>query len=338
MKSFVGRIGLFIVPPILFLSTVSYLDFFKIFGFQDYYASQVVGLNRGMITTSLFNEYREKEKFDSFIFGSSRSQAFKCENWVSYLGVKAKPFHFDGSGEGIWGISRKIQYIDELGDTLKNALVVLDRTVLSITYPREGHLYISMPCVSKSSTLAYYATFLKASLNPKFLTAYLDYAVFKTHRSYMGFLIKKSKYDLRTNPTNGDLWYGRDKEIEGDSAGYYAKLIEDDTFYKRPGTDRSPCNVTDEEKSQLLAIKNIFDKHQTTYKIIISPVYDQIPLETAQLELLEELFGKENIYNFSGPNKFTEPIANFYETSHYRPILANQLMKIIYADQSPAYL
>ena len=115
-----------------------------------------------MITTSTFNHYREKEKFNSFIFGSSRSQAYKCENWISYLDENAKPFHFDASGEGIWGISRKIEYIDEIGDTIKNALVVIDRTGLRTTYLRDGHLFISMPDVSKSSEFEYYFYFFKS--------------------------------------------------------------------------------------------------------------------------------------------------------------------------------
>ena len=65
-------------------------------------------------------------------------------------------------------------------------------------------------------------------------------------------------------------------------------------------------------------------------KIIISPVYDQIPIEEEQIELLEQIFGEENIYNFSEKNKFTESIYNFYEASDCRPHVANKIMDIIY--------
>ena len=183
---------IFILPAIFLIASAIYIDFFKIFGIQDYYSNQKVGLNREMITTTTFNNFREKEKFNSFIFGSSRSQSFKCSNWVNYLEKDAKPFHFDASGEGVWGISKKIEYIDEIGDTIKNALLVLDRTVLRVTYPRDGHLFISMPCISKSSEFKYYFTFIKASLNPKFLIANLDYSLFKTYREYMSYFIRKN--------------------------------------------------------------------------------------------------------------------------------------------------
>lgn len=330
MKKFIIKILIFILPAIFLILSVIYIDFFKILGFQDYYSVQKVGLNREMITTSTFNHYREKEKFNSFIFGSSRSQAYKCANWISYLDKNAKPFHFDASGEGICGIAKKVEYIDEIGDTIKNALIVIDRDVLKTTYLKNGHLFIPMPCVSKQSEYDYYVTFLKASLNPKFLIAYLDYSIFKNHRGYMGYLIIRSKYNHIVNKKNCDIWYGWDREIESDSLKYYNRLIEKGIFYKRPKIDLSECIVTTEEKKQLLIIKNIFEKHKTKFKIIISPIYDQVSMEKAQIELLEQMFGNKNIYNFSGKNQFTEPIHNFYETSHYRTHVANDIMKLIY--------
>ena len=330
MKKFIKKTLLFTLPLMLFMVTIISIDFFKIFGFQDYYSKQKIVLNREMITTSTFNHFREKEEFNSFIFGSSRSQAYKCENWINYLDKIAKPFHYDASAEGIWGISKKIEYIDEIGDTIKNALIVVDRTLLQTTYAKKGHLFISMPCVSKASEMEYYLTFFKASLNPDFLMANIDYSLFKTYRGYMAYLIRRDKYDDIVNHKNCDIWYGLDKEIEFDSVGYYNRLIEKGVFYKRPKKNILKCKVTPEEKKQLLAIKNIFEKHNTKYKIIISPLYDQVPMEKEQIELLERIFGKEYIYNFSGKNQFTEPIYNFYENSHYRPHVANEIMEIIY--------
>ena len=330
MKQFIIKIFKFTLPLILIISTVIYIDFFKIFGFQDYYSTQEVSVNRGMITSTTFNHYREIENFDSFIFGSSRSQAFKCKNWIQYLDKNTKPFHFDASSENIWGLTKKVEYIDELKDTIKNALVIIDRTTLTGTSPREGHLFISTPFISKTSKTEYYLTFLKASLNLKFLTAYIDYSIFKTYRSYMGSFIKKSKYSKITNNKNCDIWYGLDKEIEYDSLGYYTKKVEEGVFYPRTRVYKSECNVTLKEINQLKKIKNIFKKHNTKYGIIISPTYDQLEMEKSQIELLEEIFGEENIYNFSGENEFTENIYNFYEDSHYRPNIANKIMELIY--------
>jgi len=332
MRKFIIKITLFSSPIILLVIGVIYVDFFKVIGFQDYYSNQRVELNREMVTTTTYNHYREQENFNSFIFGSSRSQAYKCENWEAYLDKDAKPFHFDASAEGIWGVEKKVAYIDKLGDSIKNALVIVDRQLLGRTSSRKGHLFISMPMVSKASKLEYYSTFLRASLDPKFLTAYLDFSLFKTNRGYMESFIQQEKYDYRANKKNGDLWYGHDKEIEEDSLSYYQNLIERGVFYSRPVKHVSEIKVTQAEIKLLERIKAVFDKHKTKYKIVISPLYDQIPMENAQIELLQGIFGEENIYDFSGKNEFTDSIHNFYETSHYRPHVADEIMELIYKD------
>lgn len=333
MKKFIFKFFVFSIPAILITALVIYIDFFKIFGFQDYYSNQKIALNREMITTTTFNNFREEEEFNSFIFGSSRSQAYKCKNWTDYLDDDAIPFHFDASGESIWGVSKKVEYIDELGDSINNVLLVIDRELLSVTYMRKGHLLITMPCVSKSSKIKYYTTFLNSSLNLKFLTAYFDYSIFKTYRDYMEYLIINSKHEFIVNEKNCDIWLGWDREIESDSLEYYSRLIDKGVFYERPIIGMSESIVTPDEKKQLENIKSIFDKHNTKYKIIISPLYDQIPFEEARLVLLEQIFGKENIYNFSGENKFTENIYNFYETSHYRPHIADEILDFIYNEK-----
>jgi hypothetical protein len=333
MKKFILKTFIFFLPILLIVILVAYIDFFKVFSFHDYYDNQIVETNREMITTKTFDHYRHQEKFNSFIFGSSRSQAFRCEDWAEHLDDKAKPFHFDASGEGVWGISKKIEYIDELGDSLTNALVILDRVALTVSYPRKGHLYASMPQVSKSSSLAYYAEFLKASLNIKFLTAYLDYSIFNTHRSYMRNLINPNINNANINKINCDIWLSNESKIKSDSVAYYTKLIANGVFYKRPHATRFKSTVTLAEVKQLKTIKRIFEKHKTNYKIILAPIYDQVPLEEAQLQLLLQIFGSQNVYNFSGKNAFTESVGNYYEASHFRHHVAKEIIELVYKEK-----
>ncbi|WP_282038822.1 hypothetical protein [Saccharicrinis aurantiacus] len=331
MKRYITKLVLFLFPLTCVLPVVFVIDFFKINGFQDYYSTQKVGLNREMITTKTFNFYREKEKYDSFIFGSSRSNAFKIKEWKPHLNLNSRGFHFDASGEGIWGISKKVQYIFEAGDTIRNALIIIDRELLAQTEINKGHLFIPMPCVSKSSNVEYYYSFFRASLSPKFLIAYCDYYLFGKYRDYMGFLIRNNHYPKsKANSINCDVWYGEDVAIKNDSAGYYQELIEKGIFVEPSLIEPIKCNVTDKEVELLTNIKEVFNKHKTNYKIVISPIYDQIPLEKEQLELLYKIFGERNIYNFSGKNKYTQTIHNYYETSHYRPHVASEIMDIIY--------
>lgn len=331
MKNFILHLLKFLIPFLVVILIVSYVDFFKIWGFQDdYYQQNKVELNREMVCTKTYNHHRKIENFNSFIFGNSRSQAYKCGKWSTYLDKDSKAFIFDGSGEGIWGISKKAEYLDELGDTIRNALLVLDRTLLKTTKMNEGHIAIPMPVVSKSSYSKYYLTFLEASLDPKFIISYIDYSIFRKYRKYMKLFIVRDEIKPKFNPINCDYSPGYDEVIRVDSIGYYKKLINNGEFYDRPVEKKWKCEITDLEIEQLKSIKNIFSKHNTKYTIIISPAYDQIPLEDEQLELLNKIFGKENIFNFSGKNKYTENISNHYESWHYKPIVANDIMRIIY--------
>jgi hypothetical protein len=61
-------------------------------------------------------------------------------------------------------------------------------------------------------------------------------------------------------------------------------------------------------------------------------MYDQLRIDKTDLNYLEQLFGKSNVFDFSGKNIFTENIGNYYEDSHYRPHVAQKIMEYIYAD------
>lgn len=333
MKKFVNKFLIFVSPFIIFILFIILIDAYKVFGsYDNYYDDSFIELNREMVTTRTYYNYREEEKFNSFIFGSSRSQAFKTGEWVNHLDTDAKPFHFDAHGEGIYGIAKKIQYIDSQGDSINNALIIVDRTILSVTENRiKSHLYISPPSLTNQSTFQYYFAFVKGQINYKFLLAYVDFSFFKKNRDYMDDIILNEEYPNTMNIRNCDIWYGNDQAIKNDSVGYYKRLFKEDVFYDRPITDYEECHATALEIIHLNSIKKILDEHATKYKIIISPNYDQIPLEEEQIELLNEIFGKKNVYNFSGKNMFTDPISNFYEDSHYRPVVANEILKEIYS-------
>ena len=330
MKTFIIKTFYFTIPFILVLLFSIYLDAFKVFkNYDNYFDDNFIGLNREFVCTETYNKHRATEKFDSFIFGSSRSHAFKCQEWSKYLDEGSSAFHFDASGDGVYGVSNKVQYIDELGDSIKQALIVVDREFLIRTKNRDTHKSISPTQLSKESNFKFYFTFIKAQLNLKFIIAYLDYSLFKTHRNYMGTFIRQSKYPFRNNKVNCDIWYGYDEHIKIDSLGYYNNLIQQKVF-ERTKRSFSEYEITQLGIKQLNIIKDIFNRHNTNYKIIISPVYDQVPMENNQLQLLVQMFGIENVFNFSGENSYTEYIHNYYESQHYRPHVANDILKTIY--------
>jgi hypothetical protein len=74
----------------------------------------------------------------------------------------------------------------------------------------------------------------------------------------------------------------------------------------------------------------IFKKHQTNFKLILGPNYDQIPFPEAQKNELIQVFGADHIFDFTGVNAYTNPLSNYYEQSHYRTKVGKAIMEEIY--------
>lgn len=328
---FLKRFLLFLIPLIIGVLGIIHLDVYKVFySYDDYYKNKITYFSREMVTTNTYIKYKDELKFDSFIFGSSRSMVYQTIEWKKYLNKDAAPFHFDANSEGVYGIYNKTRYIDSQGGEINNALIIIDRELLTQTTNKTNE-FISPVCLSNESKLRYYWTFIKPCFNLKFLVAYLDYLNFKIYRDYMipYFANPIDGKDLDVNPITCDAKFQIENQIKTDSLTYYKKRMGDKEF-ERDKKKAKECKVTLSEIAQLKKIKEILDRHHTHYKIIISPIYDQVPMEQEQISLLNSIFGKEHIYNFSGINSFTGSIGNYYEHSHYRPHVANEILKTIY--------
>jgi hypothetical protein len=110
---------------------------------------------------------------------------------------------------------------------------------------------------------------------------------------------------------------------------YFSKK---DIFYKRNiPLNYYPQVILKKQKKILMDIKSIIYNYDCNLKIVISPLYNQKKLNPNDIKFIERLFNPNNVYDFSGKNKFTEDYTNYYETSHYRPIVADEIMKIVYS-------
>ncbi len=88
---------------------------------------------------------RNLKKIDSYILGNSRSLAFRVNTWKKYLNNNSCCFHFDASGESLYGILRKLEFLSNNNADLKNVLIILDHNILSKTNSQKGHLYSISP-------------------------------------------------------------------------------------------------------------------------------------------------------------------------------------------------
>jgi hypothetical protein len=315
------------------------LDPFKVVRKYSYYyiSDEITGvsLNRGYVSTSVFDNQNKEYKYNSFIFGNSRSIFYEIDDWKQYLQENCSCFHFDASGESLYGIYKKIQYLFKRKVPLVNALIILDYDTLVQIRSNKGHLFIIAPQLEENKNLAqFHQISFNAFLNPYFIFAYLDYTFSKKVKTYM----KKNSF-LDDRPLH---YNAKTNEI---SYPYFEKLIAEGRYYTPDrmkvftprqfiGQQYSPIAIEDQQKIMLSDIKTIFQNQNTHYRIIINPLYDQLKLNVQDLIYLENLFGKENVFDFSGINEITNDYTNYYENSHYRPHIAYNIMQKIYTNIS----
>jgi hypothetical protein len=127
-----------------------------------------------------------------------------------------------------------------------------------------------------------------------------------------------------------------EKAIENDSEKYYESLADFAVLYPRDSTCIVSEPVISIQRRKILEdLASVLEKHpETDFRIIISPLYDQVKLNPKDSLVLVQCFGDNRVYDFSGKNEFTDNELNYYENSHYRPVLCARIMDIVYETPS----
>ena len=161
MKQFIKKLlnfSFFLTIPFLaLLCLYIILDPFKVLksydSFYDINSSGWVGINKDFVSTTTFIRNSEKIDYNSFIFGNSRSIFYQIVDWKKHLDSDSKCYHFDASGEALWTLNKKIEFIDKQGNNLNNILLILDYETIIQDKPKEGHLFIISPPLVNNSNL-----------------------------------------------------------------------------------------------------------------------------------------------------------------------------------------
>ncbi|MFN8296422.1 MAG: hypothetical protein U0T69_09520 [Chitinophagales bacterium] len=328
---FILKVLIFSSPIMALLASYIYLDPMRVIKkYPDYEKDCFVALNRDFIGTEIYKQNKEKLKYNAFIFGNSRSLSFLCNDWQIYI-PGGSPLHYDASGESIKAVSDKIKYIDESNGKLRYALIIMDPLMLSVTDPMSGPLVEPHPTVSKTSWIGFHSVYFKAYLSEFYFVKYIDYSYSRKYKPYMKGVIETRpiNYNAVTNDFYLKIY---DEALEKDPQKYIKEHIE---FYPERDTNQTRiCNavIGNKQIAFLNDIKDVFLKQKTNYKIIISPLYSQEYFNKSDLEKLISIFGKEHVYDFSGKNEYTRHIENFYESFHYRPKVARDIMRRIYIE------
>ncbi len=288
-------------------------------------------LSRGNESTKVYLKNKDRYHYDSFIFGSSRSTAHTSSGWAKYLPKDCVPFSFGAWNDPIEGIYKRIRLIDSLGGPIKNAFIIID---VDRTFKLEGDIKNSELgsdhyLISGISKYDYYINdFLYYLKTPGLIITSLDYTLFHKKRNYMDGFIGMKPGDL--DPVNNDWQPNAEKTITADSVAYYKNSLS--KFYARPLVEKIAGGQINREKEQCLYnIQAIFKKHATNCKIVIGPLYDQVKLNPKDLAILDKVFGKSNVYDYSGINEITNNKFNYgADVVHYRKKVGDLIYKEIY--------
>lgn len=332
IKYFLKRIGIFLIPFYIVLISFFILDPFKILYEYDNYSASFFQLNRDVISSKTFLKNYDKYKYNSYIFGSSRTVAFKTWDWTSILDTSDIPFSFDASNENIYGMFSKIKYLEESNVKINNALLVFCPDVtFDKSSTQMGHVFIKYPLISNTSWLNFYLSFLNAWFDKMFFIKFIDYSLFRTKRNYLMDVTDFRKIDYLSG-SNDQVLVTQDQELRNAPDEYYNKLLSMNQFYDQFDESKFLNDQINEEESHILRdIKKIFTKNNTKFKVIIGPLFSKLKFSEIDLTIIKTIFGSENVFDFSGINQITTNYRNYYERSHYRPEVGRQILEIIYS-------
>ena len=176
----------FIIAGILYLK---YDPFKVLYNYKCYIETNkkaTVTLDKDYVSTSTFINNNSTQKYNSFIFGNSRSIFFEINDWKPYLKNDATCFHYDATGESLWAINKKINFINKSGNKIKNILLIFDHATLVQDHGANTHLGIISPqLVNYSNILKFHKTFFFTFLEPEFFFTYMDYQLSGKVKQYM---------------------------------------------------------------------------------------------------------------------------------------------------------
>lgn len=332
MKKFLLQfLCIYFLPVAIYALFVYIADPLKCFRpYKEYYKNSFVSPNRENIALQLFEQSHNRTAINSFILGNSCSHAFKVKNWEKYLPKGSRGFHLDAFRETVYGILKKLEYLDKQGNKIEHALVVLDESVFSEKF--KSYMYV-IPQKLDPENSAFYTEHLKVLTSVKFVGAYAYYSVYRKNTGFTADYKFTESQPVSDN-SNGDLYYTLDDEIKSDSVAFFER-VQKEKWVKRinlidlNGND-SYEGITEQNILYLNKIKEILQKHKTNFKIIINPLYSQEVMPIEMVSLLEKIFGKQNVYNFSGVNTITNDYRNFYDGIHYRPLVADKMLENVY--------
>ena len=335
MKRFIFRVLSFVGIPIAVLTVIYILtDPFKTL--RPFSLDYFDDTNREYVSSELFLRNDSNYHYNSFIFGSSRCCGFNTYHWKHYLPNNARQYLFQAWSETLTGIEQKIDYLDKNGNHIENALVMFDIPgSFSKDQLPKNVLTIKHYKFSGQSKLAFQSyLFCGFAQKPSKWVSSIKQRIISNPSKFPTDTITNDwgcfrDVDVSCQPQKDSL-----SNLTIKTRAIFLKQIAD-ANYTEDDLKESECLINDRFEKQLYHIKEVFDKHGTDYRIVISPAYcyTHPSINREDLKVLQRVFGEVKVFDYSGKNDITMDCYNFTDRNHFGQSVGWQIIEDIYNKQ-----
>lgn len=307
------------------------IDPFKVIHKYDNYSDSVFIINKDFVSTETFLNKQIVNNYNAFIFGSSRSMGFNPMVWKQHLQKETtdtiQPYIFDAFEETIDGIYSKLNLVVSKSNP-KFVLIILCRDMtFESKKQNEGLVLFKHPETSSNSYLDLHKFYFLQFTNPEYMRRFLDYKIGKKYKPYMrGYFEKKV---IEIDPKTNFLQFVEDEKAFLEDSLLFLESRKDILKYRSSLEEDTIPRINNYHKNQLKKIFNILEKEEIRYKVVLSPLFEQMKWNHHDYIYLKYLFGNK-LYDFSGKNILTDNIYGYYENSHFRPAIGSQIFEFIY--------
>lgn len=300
--------------------------------YEDYDHPECVLTNVGHISWLKFKKNNPSKHYDSFILGASCTAGFQSNYWKRY--IKGNIIRLTSNNNSLYELVEVLEAIEKQpNQKIRNVLIVSEPTLLAVDKEENGILHAYPNEVSGKSMLLLNIEYLKAFLDIPFLSAYIKY-------NYLGILNDATKLYLNNNKKCAEYYTNdavgineREAEIKLKGEGFYKGRAEQFAGWDAMPRKTMPALFGDSQIALFKRVKAVAQRHNTNLKIAIGPNLETGYMNPKDDAILREIFGDKNVVNYNVPAyKDLEKKENFYDKVHYRPHIAKQILRDLYAN------
>ena len=320
---FIALIGLYIVKdPFMILRE-----------YDDYDRPEFVLSNIGHISWLKFKKNNPSKHYDSFILGASCTAAYQSNFWQKH--IKGSVIRLTSNNNSLYELVEMLEALEkEPHQKINNILIVSEPILLAVDKEESGVLHAFPTEVSGKSMISLNIDYLKAFFDIPFLSAYIKHNFFGISNDATKLYLNDNKCfaDHYTNDAVGI----RVKEQEINSKGetvFYKERQEQFAGVDTMHRETMPALFGDSQIALFKRVKAVAQRHNTNLKIAIGPNLETGYMNPKDDAILREIFGDKNVVNYNVPaHTDLEKKENFYDKVHYRPHIAKQILRDLYAN------